>query len=192
MKIDIRECNGGSQTKTQNSIWVYTSVNGDNFTFVSWREVRSFIPEAISLCVVVRTLNGTEITRLATHIAAEMSITRRSQVHLARSCDRISLPSTPMGISNYPIQCLLLWESRPGTCTRSCYSVSTSTEEGRGQNLVLRGSCVSTHKTKLRYARDPFQCSLRVSFTAVIGNQSPLSSNIVQELSGVYITEPHE
>lgn len=101
-----------------------------------------FIPEAMSLCVVVCTLNGTEITRLATHIAAEMSLTRRSQVHLARSCDRISVPSTPMGISNYPIQCLLLWEPRPGTCTRSCYSVSTSTEDGRGQNLVLGGSCV--------------------------------------------------
>lgn len=52
VKIDIRECNGGSQTKTQNSICVYTPVTGDSFTFVSWREVRSIIPEAMSLCVL--------------------------------------------------------------------------------------------------------------------------------------------
>lgn len=54
------------------------------------------------------------------------------------------------------------------------------------------GGAVSTHKTKLRYARDPFQCSLRVSLTAVIRNHSPLSSNTVQEVSAIYITEPHE
>lgn len=60
VKIDIRECKRGSQTKTQNSICVYTSVTGDNFTFVSWREVRSFIPEAMSFCVVVCMVNGTE------------------------------------------------------------------------------------------------------------------------------------
>ena len=37
VKIDIQECSGGSQTKTRDSIFVYTFVTGDNFTFILWR-----------------------------------------------------------------------------------------------------------------------------------------------------------
>ena len=103
VRIDIQECNGGSQTKTRDSIFVYTSVTGDNFTFILWREDRSYILEAMSFRVVVCVLTGIEKMKLATHIAAEMSLTRRSQVHLARFRDRTSLPSTPMGILDYLI-----------------------------------------------------------------------------------------
>ena len=119
VKIGIQECNGGSQTKTQDSIFVYTFVTGDNFTFNLWREARSYIPEAMSFFVVVCVLTGIEKMKLATHIAAEMSLTRRSQVHLARSCDRTSLPSTPMGISDYPIHVFSCEKQGLATCTWS-------------------------------------------------------------------------
>ena len=46
---------------------------------------------------------------------------------------------------------------------------------------------MSTHQTKLRYARDPFQCSLHLLYTATTRNQSPSPYGIVQEVFAVYI-----